>query len=114
VDRGEHIANAFERLEVAKKPVKARKTKNQPKSRNGKGKEKAPPKVLVVDSESEISDVPSTNRTFPSAIVGDDDPPSPTPPSATWRTNLDLIEDIPDIRPETVSRSITCHSRNSR
>ncbi|KAG2121466.1 hypothetical protein DEU56DRAFT_918153 [Suillus clintonianus] len=101
VDHGERIADAFERLLVERKPVKSRKTKNQPKSKKGKGKQKAAPKVLVANSEDEISDVPSTARTFPSAIVDDDDPPSPTLVSATWRTDLDMMEDIPEIRPDT-------------
>ncbi|KAG2107605.1 hypothetical protein DEU56DRAFT_920566 [Suillus clintonianus] len=65
VDHSEHVATVVERQEVRKKPVKARKTKKQAPSKKGKGKAKAPPKVLVVDSSDEISNVSSTDKTFP-------------------------------------------------
>ncbi|KAG2029763.1 hypothetical protein BDR03DRAFT_1017979 [Suillus americanus] len=107
LDHSEHAANVVERPEVRKKPVKARKTKKQAPLKKGKGKGKAPPKVLVVDSsdEIEISNLSSTDRTFPSEILsdhdigGDDDPLPPTLPSASWRT--DLADVIPNIRSGT-------------
>ncbi|KAG1781447.1 hypothetical protein EV702DRAFT_1244560 [Suillus placidus] len=69
VDHSKHIATMFECLEVVKKVVKAHKTKKQFPLKKGKGKEKAAPQILVVDSINEISDVSSSDRTFPSAVV---------------------------------------------
>ncbi|KAG1808897.1 uncharacterized protein BJ212DRAFT_1302798 [Suillus subaureus] len=93
----EHVVTIVECQEVRKKPVKAHKTKKQAPSKKGKGKAKAPPKVLVINSSDEISNVSSTNKTFPSVILSDnDDPPPLMPPSASWRT--DFADVIPNIR----------------
>jgi hypothetical protein len=57
-DDSERIAHVFERLEVAKKSPKVRKTDTK-SSKKGKGKGKVAPQILVPDSSDEMAEGPS-------------------------------------------------------
>lgn len=65
----ECIATVFERLEVAKKPLKERTTKPQAPSKNSKGKGKASRKAPELESTDDFWDAISSDENIPSVIV---------------------------------------------
>ncbi|KIK39217.1 hypothetical protein CY34DRAFT_14538 [Suillus luteus UH-Slu-Lm8-n1] len=99
-DTSECIATVFERLEVARKPLKVHKTNlksllGKGKTK-GKGKERAKPAILVADSGDEISKASSSDETFPSEILTVSVDPHQAYTNDFNRTDWGNV--IPDIR----------------